>query len=365
MSTQTRMLTYYSPDHALHAPPGEILHGHRVPYFEMPERAERIRASLESANLITIANTPPLLPLSTVSRVHTANMTAYFEWLSANATALIHKDLETYNLAHLLTGTEYYYQSVFESPTTWSQRKDMNAPGRRSCFIYDSTSPVGSGTWQAVLASAALAYHGAQALLNGEPQAYALCRPPGHHAGPDFVGGYCYLNNAALAADALLAKGKVAILDVDYHHGNGTQAIFWENPHVCFVSIHADPAADYPHYSGFREEAGAGAGIGTTHNLPLPHGTGETAYMKALDEALVIIERFRPASLVVSLGFDTYEDDPMGAFKLELQSYSTMGQRIAASAAQRYPVLYVQEGGYCLERLGDMAVAFFRGVLNR
>jgi acetoin utilization deacetylase AcuC-like enzyme len=199
----------------------------------------------------------------------------------------------------------------------------------------------------------ALRADGGQPGGGGARAAYALCRPPGHHAARSVYGGYCYLNNAALAAQALRDAGfaRVAVLDIDYHHGNGTQDIFYSRGDVFFASLHGTPETEYPYFLGFADERGEGAGEGTTLNLPLPRGTGWAAYAEALDVALRAIERFSADALVVSLGVDTFEDDPISSFALGTAHFVQMGARIAAL---RRPTVLVQEGGYAVEAIGRM-----------
>jgi acetoin utilization deacetylase AcuC-like enzyme len=204
------------------------------------------------------------------------------------------------------------------------------------------------------VAAADVALTAADLVADGAPAAYALCRPPGHHAGPGYYGGFCLLNNAAIAARALARRGRVAVVDVDFHHGNGTQDIFWEDPEVLYVSLHGDPAGHYPFFTGAADEAGGGPGAGTTRNLPLPD-----AYTEALDEALALVAAFDPATLVVSAGFDTYAGDPIGAFAVTTEGFGRIG---AALAGVDRPTLVVQEGGYALEALGANAVALLAGL---
>jgi acetoin utilization deacetylase AcuC-like enzyme len=201
--------------------------------------------------------------------------------------------------------------------------------------------------------------------------AYALCRPPGHHAGPDFMGGYCYLNNAAVAARALSTTGRVAILDVDVHHGNGTQAIFYTDPNVWYGSLHVDPSAAYPYFAGYAEETGDGPGAGTNCNVPLPPGTGASAYLAALDALLARLRAFDPRWIVASAGFDAYEHDPVGIFKIPRSGFEAIGRRIAGL---HRPTLVVQEGGYMTpeapsanrdEGLGANVVALLLGIHRR
>jgi acetoin utilization deacetylase AcuC-like enzyme len=340
--------TFYSPNHAAHHPPLEFLHGRQVPYFEMPRRIDNLRQAVEGDQRFALEIPPLTIPREAITCAHDAAMVTYLETLAQNVQNIIRADFGIYHMGDQLTGDEYYYESNFP------KRARPDAAGRQF-YLYDTVSPVGKHTFDAALHAANLAYHGALALRDGERVAYALCRPPGHHAGRDFMGGYCYLNNAAIAAYALMDMGKVAVLDVDYHHGNGTQDIFWDEPRALFASIHADPLQDYPYYSGFVDDH---AGM---INLPLPHGSGEAAYLTALHTALAGIQAFGPAALVVSLGFDTFNGDPISSFQLDIASYEKIGRAVAAL---NLPTLYVQEGGYAVDQLGDMALSLFTGVLG-
>ena len=226
-------------------------------------------------------------------------------------------------------------------------------------YSFDATSPIAAGTFESAYWSAQTALASLDPLLDGERSAFALCRPPGHHCGADYLGGYSYLNSAAVAAEAARVVGrKVAILDVDYHHGNGTQDIFYRNGEILFVSIHADPATDYPFYWGHAEETGEDEGEGATLNLPLPRGTGWAAYLPALDQALERIALFGADLVVCSFGADTYDGDPISHFELRTGDYALMGRRIADL---RLPVLIVMEGGYAVDALGENVAAFLAG----
>lgn len=351
---------FFSPDHTLHAPPVEFIHGKVVPYHEMPQRIETIRQHLESTGLIRMNQPSQKLAEVDLLRTHGASLIAYLQTVSQGAAAAVRHDFAGYNMEDAATDDDYFYASVFPL-ASMAELVSPHVQGR-GYFAFDGTAPLGKGTWQAVHSSASVAWNGAQAILTGQTRAaYAMCRPPGHHAGPNFIGGYCYLNNAAIAAEALLALGRVAIIDIDYHHGNGTQAIFWDEPRVLFASIHADPAQEYPAYAGYADETGGPGAQGTTLNLPLLPGTSEAKYLQAFDGLLARVRAFNPAAIVVSLGFDTYKDDPISTFKLDYGSYHTLGARISALGL---PVLYVQEGGYCVDVLGQLAEVFFRGVLG-
>jgi acetoin utilization deacetylase AcuC-like enzyme len=251
-------------------------------------------------------------------------------------------------------------------PLVWpvrSMRGDRipdDIDGKLGFYSLDAGVPITAGTWSAVLAAADVAVTGARVLVEGQRAAFALCRPPGHHAATAAMGGYCYLNNAAIAAQYLIDQGcsRIAILDVDYHHGNGTQEIFYRRSDVLFASIHADPRVEYPYFLGYADERGEGEGEGYTHNYPLPHGIGWDAYGPALDEACRNVAAFTPDVLVVSLGVDTYEHDPISQFRLRTDDFTRIGARIAGVAC---PTLFVMEGGYAVEALGVNAVNVLTG----
>ncbi|UJB34025.1 histone deacetylase family protein [Chromobacterium sp. Beijing] len=226
----------------------------------------------------------------------------------------------------------------------------------------DGSCPIGADTWLAAYWSAQSAVSAAAAVQAGERFAYALCRPPGHHARPDGAGGFCYLNNAAIAAESLRpACPRIAILDTDMHHGQGTQDIFYARDDTLFVSIHGDPTNFYPVVAGFADECGAGAGQGHNLNLPLPHGSDEEAFFRQLEPACAAIHRFQADVLVLSLGFDIYQEDPQSKIAFSSPGFARLGRRIAQL---RLPTVIVQEGGYHLDSLGRNAGQFFSGLLR-
>jgi acetoin utilization deacetylase AcuC-like enzyme len=235
--------------------------------------------------------------------------------------------------------------------------------GRLSYYAFDVGVSVTATTWPAVRRGVDVALSGAEAIRGGELSAFALCRPPGHHVTRDQFGGYCYLNNAAIAAQYLLDRGaaRIAILDVDYHHGNGTQQIFWARSDVLLASLHGDPDFEYPYLSGHADEIGAGDGEGFTLNFPLPAGTIWESWGAALDDACRRIADYAPDIVIVSLGVDTYKKDPISAFKLEHEDYLRMGARIARLAR---PTLFVMEGGYAVAEIGVNAVNVLQGFLS-
>jgi len=224
----------------------------------------------------------------------------------------------------------------------------------------DAAAPLADGSWASILWSAWSAVHAARLVIDGEPAAYALCRPPGHHAFADMAGGFCYLNNTAIAAELLLrAHDRVAILDVDLHHGNGTQSIFYQRADVLTVSIHADPERFYPFFWGYASEYGAGPGDGYNLNLPLARGSGDDAFLAQLDTALARIRQFAPGALVVALGLDAFEGDPFGGLRVSTRGFGEIGRRIAALTL---PTLLVQEGGYLCDELGENLGSFLDGL---
>ena len=253
-------------------------------------------------------------------------------------------------------------------PYTFSKfpvrHKPQSIWGQLGYYAFDNASPILEHTWdvaywaaQVAISAAALVY------AQGSQVAYALCRPPGHHAGPNFFGGGCYLNNTAVAAQWLVQQGqRVAVLDIDYHHGNGTQAMFYGRSDVLYCSIHADPLHEYPYYWGYADEYGENAGKGYNFNFPLPNSTNQTAYLTTLEMALNRIRFYVPDILIVSLGTDIIKDDILGGFQIETETLRLIGKEIATL---RLPLVVVQEGGHNLDTLGQQVVTFFTGLLTK
>ena len=342
------MLTFYNEHHAQHRGKFEMFRGQQVPCFEKPERADMVLAEFERRGLGQIV-TPHGVALSSLERIHTPRYLHFLRSAWSEWTALDPANAE---------------RDAF--PSVWpirGMRADLepdNFAARMGLYSMDSGTPLTAGTWMAAKAGADCAINAAHALRLGQRSAFALTRPPGHHAGADYFGGYCFLNNAALAAQHLLDDGlqRVAILDIDYHHGNGTQDIFYQRGDVLFVSIHADPRSEYPFYLGHADEAGAGAGIGCNLNLPLPAGTGAAAWMLALESACIKLAGYGPEALVVSLGVDTFAGDPLSHFTLQSADFLRIGERIAQLGL---PTAFVFEGGYAVGEIGINAVNVLEG----
>ncbi|HET9915385.1 MAG TPA: histone deacetylase family protein [Anaerolineales bacterium] len=335
------MKVYYSEAHRKHEPPFEIFDGGlRVPYLENPDRMDRILNALRQTDWAEVVE-PKEFGLDPIYAVHDKDYidflaSAWTEWLASEA-----QDKST-----LL-------------PATFALRRHPQKPtsllGRAGYYMMDLSTCIVAGTYQAALASANCALSAAEAIANGERAAFALCRPPGHHAGKDYAGGYCFINNASVAANWLAAKGNVAVLDIDYHCGNGTQDIFYNRADVLTISIHADPHVEYPYYAGYAGETGTGAGLGFHKNIPLERGTDDTRYLSALEEALGLIRKFAPQALVISAGMDIYAEDPLGTINVTTVGIGEIGKQISALAL---PTVIIMEGGYNNEALGKNIVTF-------
>lgn len=262
------------------------------------------------------------------------------------------------NTAESLRDGEEFFPDLFPGEGALLPRR-VDAPLQGGLWCTDAVTPITRRTYEVAKASADTALTGAEMIRAGaEKTVYALCRPSGHHAGPRVFGGYCYFNNVATAAEYLLNSAPVAILDLDYHHGNGTQEFFQEKKAVFTASIHGDPTVEYPYFWGYAGETGIGQGVGSNRNEPLPKGTGREGYLAALDRIVAAIADFNPGFLILAAGFDTHALDPIGGFTLQVPDYREIARRIAALDR---PTLICQEGGYNLEVLGDCVHAFLTG----
>jgi acetoin utilization deacetylase AcuC-like enzyme len=346
----------WSEDCLRHDPAGEVWLGLREPGTEVPARALVLRDALAAAGApVTAArghddtvlrqvHDPALLD-------HLASVWA--DWEAAGLPAEY--------------GRDRVVPYVFPTPGLLAGLPLRTPPavhGRAGLFCYDTMTLVGPGSWAAIRGAADAAQTAADLVSSGSPVAYALCRPPGHHVTASAYGGSCYLNNAAVAAQALRAAGaaRVAVLDVDAHHGNGTQMIFYDRADVWYGSLHVDPGAGwFPHYAGYPGERGTGPGAGCNRNLPLAPGTGDDGWLAALDALCAEAHAFAPDAVVVSLGLDAAVADPESPLRVTEAAYRAAGQRIAALGR---PAVFVQEGGYHLPTLGALAVAVLEGAAS-
>lgn len=339
------MKTIYNSEHRRHQAEHEFFRGEKVAAFEKVERADWVLRALEAARLGEVVK-PQRFDDATIARIHS---TRYLDFLR-----IAHQEYQS------LGGKGDAFPSVWSVRGMRHDVLPTNFAARMGLFSFDAGTPLTAGSWAAARAGADCALTGADVLTQGERAAFVLTRPPGHHAGTDFFGGYCFLNNAAIAAQRLLDSGckRVAILDVDYHHGNGTQEIFYARNDVFFASIHGDPRTEYPFFLGHADEIGVGNGAGFNLNIPLPAGASVASWFGALHTALHRIEGCAPDALVVSLGVDTFEGDPISHFSLKTSDYPLLGSAVASLAL---PTLFVLEGGYAVEEIGDNVVAVLDG----
>jgi acetoin utilization deacetylase AcuC-like enzyme len=342
------VITFYNHAHALHQGKMEMFRGQMVPCFEVPARADHVLSEIVTRQLGPVL-APQQFDPEVLAGIHDPAYLqflqhAWDDWVAMDPANKDHDALP----------------SVWPNHGLRSDVLPENFAARMGRYAFDTGSPLTAGTWAAAREGAFCALSTAHAVFDGARAAFALSRPPGHHAGSDFFGGYCFLNNAALAAQALRDRGmdRVAILDVDYHHGNGTQQIFYQRPDVFFASIHGDPRTEYPFFLGHADETGAGAGIDCNLNLPLPRGTGFKVWRVALKHALRRVREFQPQALVVSLGLDTFEGDPISGFKLRSDDYFTVGEDLVDAAL---PTVFIFEGGYAVAQLGVNAVNVLEG----
>ena len=333
------MKTYFSDRQTKHAPALELQNGAFVPHAESQARTDAIKQALPSIETPGDFGEAPILAIHDENYVGFLKR-AHAEWEAAGR-----------------PGDAFPYVFPIRGRRPLSLTRIDAELGQ---YSFDCGTPVAAGTWETVYWSAQSALTALDDVLSGARNAFAFCRPPGHHAGADYMGGYSYLNNVAIAAQHALQKGavKIAVLDVDYHHGNGTQDIFFERGDVLTISLHADPTTDYPFYWGHADEKGEGKGAGANLNLPMPRGTMWSDYQKKLAEAIDRIDAFKPDLLIVPYGADTYADDPISFFNIETEDYIEMGKMIADA---NLPTLISMEGGYAVNALGANVAAFLKG----
>jgi len=335
---------FYSEKHLLQNGRAELNDGQLMPCFENPQRATTILEALKESD-VGVIKAPSSCDKSVLKKVHDEAYlqfleTAWGEWMQ------IHGDIDALPLIWPVRGLR--------------QIIPQHIDGKISYYAMDAGTPITSGTWEAIMAAVDVTLSAQRAVSEGKRSAFALCRPPGHHASRDCYGGYCFINNAAVAAESFIQQGmkKVAIVDIDYHHGNGTQNIFYHRNDVMFISIHADPKFEFPYFLGYADEKGQGEGKGFNINYPLPMGSHYAPWKQALMDALINIKSFGAEALVVSTGLDTYKGDPISEFKLDSPDYIDIGKLISEV---NLPTLFVLEGGYAVEKLGINMVNIMKG----
>jgi acetoin utilization deacetylase AcuC-like enzyme len=333
------MQVFYNAGEQAYAPERSFFTGRFTPYPEVPGRTQALLAWVQAQPTLTL-ETPPPVTREALTAVHDPG---YVDTMAELCAKLQPEEaFFPFNMQHAPLLLRSPYPRI-----------------RMGYYALDGSTPLVPASHATALSAAATAQAGAQALLDGARHAYCLMRPPGHHAGRDTFGGYCLFNNAAVAAGLLAGQGKVAILDVDYHHGNGTQDIFFDRDDVLYVSLHCRPEEAYPYIAGSAEETGHGRGAGCNLNLPLPGGTDWAAYRPALEQGLAAIRRFAPDMLVLSAGFDTLADDPIGTFALLPGDMAPLGRLVGELGC---PTLIVQEGGYHIPSLAPALQSLLEGL---
>lgn len=338
------MKTIYTEKHRLRNAKTELYGGQLVEPFERPSRAEYILKRVKQTELGPVT-APQDFGTDPIYRVHDRDYVDFMQvaWSQWQAESFAGEAI----------------------PTTWPARRMSNRvpefiEGKLGYYAMAGETSISEGTWEAAYWSAQVALTGAAVLRAGDRGVFALCRPPGHHCALDMYGGYCFLNNAAIAAQSFLDNGlkRVAIVDVDFHHGNGTQDIFYKRSDVMFASLHGDPSDAFPHFLGYADEKGEGEGVDFNHNYPMKPNSGFEQWRNALLDALAKVKLFKPDALVISLGVDTFENDPISFFKLKSNDFTTYGADIAALDL---PTLFIMEGGYDIDEIGINTVNVLQG----
>ena len=333
------MKAFLDPRQALHDPKHFMANGTLQPNPEVPARIDVLKLGADAAGCIFEA--PVDHGLGPIAALHSPEYLTFLQTAHARWSRIEGASPEVIPNIHPAARTDSYPKSVL---------------GQAGFHQADTACPISGGTWEAAYWSAQSVLSAADAVADGAKAAYALCRPPGHHAFGDLAGGFCFLNNAAIAAEALRAGGlRPAILDVDVHHGNGTQGLYYARADVLTVSIHADPMRFYPFFWGHAHERGQGAGQGYNLNLTLARGTGDADYMDTLAMAMQTIRSFGAEVIVVALGLDAHENDPFQGLRLTTPGFTRIAEAIVRTGL---PLLVVQEGGYVSGDLGPNLTAF-------
>ena len=336
------MKAYFADEQKRHDPTFFLSSGAPQPNPEQPERAERLLSGARAAGLEILR--PDNHGLGPISAIHSPEYIDFLQRIYERWQRIDGASAEVIPNIHPIARTGSYPAS---------------AVGQAGYHMADTSCPISRDTWDSACWSAWTAVSSADAVLSGDAWSYALCRPPGHHAFRDVAGGFCYFNNSAIAAQRLRKSAdRVAIVDVDLHHGNGTQGVFYERNDVLTVSIHADPVRFYPFFWGHADERGEGLGLGYNLNLPLPRKSDDDAFLEALSMALRRVEAFAPDAIVVALGLDAFEGDPFGGLSVSTPGFARIAEAIARL---RRPTVIVQEGGYLCDALGGNLTAFLNG----
>jgi acetoin utilization deacetylase AcuC-like enzyme len=345
------MKVVYTLRHRLHHPEHEIEASRFQPPFEHPGRAEIIRAALAADDHFEFV-APDDWGLAPIEAVHDTGLVRFLE------TAWAEYQRE-HGRTHDVVPDLFAMSALRDGMGPMSEPRSLSA--RLGWWCFETTTPLTATTYDAARSAVDVALTAANLVLAGESVAYGLCRPPGHHASRSLYGGYCFFNNAAAVAHHVASSTgtKVTVLDVDYHHGNGTQQIFYERDDVQFVSLHGDPARAYPYHLGFADETGAGRGLGHTLNVPLAARMGPDDYIDRLSAVCETIEQFGPSMVVVSLGVDTHEADPISDLALTTESFEQCGRVVAGLGL---PTVVLQEGGYADDALGENVRLWLHGI---
>jgi acetoin utilization deacetylase AcuC-like enzyme len=340
------MKAFFAEEQKRHDPKGFLSSGSPKPNPEQPARADRLLVGAKAAGCEIVR--PRDYGQGPIAAVHTPEYLEFLENIFERWQRIEGASAEVVPNIHPL-GRDGSYPA--------------SAVGQAGYHMADTSCPISAETWESARWSAWSAVAAAETVAAGAPAAYALCRPPGHHAFADVAGGFCYFNNSAIAAQLLRkTAARVAILDVDLHHGNGTQGVFYARGDVLTVSIHADPVRFYPFFWGHADERGVGAGLGYNLNLPLPRQTGDEGFLEALDAGIARVRAFAPEGLVVALGLDAFEGDPFGGLSVTTPGFARIGEAIARL---KLPTAIVQEGGYICDELGDNLSSFLTGFGGR
>jgi len=342
------MQTFFSESHRLHFPQGELAGGELVTPYERPSRVEFVLNRLKERHFSAVI-APDAADFTAINRLHDLDYLKFLEhaW----------DEWKQEGFAGELI------PSTFPVRRMHQDRPPINIDGKAGYYSIAAETAITAGTWEAALSSCASAQSAQRAVANGADAAFALCRPPGHHATLDAFGGYCFINNAAVVAEMFRMDGSstVAVLDIDFHHGNGTQDIFYRRNDVFFASLHGHPEDAFPYFSGYGDENGSGPGDGFNANYPMRPGTGYDEWSKALKDSIKLIKTFGAESLVVSLGVDAYKEDPISFFRLESSHFADAGREIAKL---RLPTVFVMEGGYAIDAVGINTVNVLEGYLG-